>query len=142
MYNTIVYYCKVDACIAVQVLIHSPIKTPLPVTIPLLTYLTIGPKVSGAGAITYVAVPALFAQTPVATGGAATPLLQFTGAETANTKSALDLSQTADIAALAIDEEVAHTTYIAVVQQRGPNLWWQDEVRLRLGQPAQVHIAV
>lgn len=93
-----------------------------------LTYLTIGPQVSGASAVTYVAVPALFAQPSVATGGAATPLLQFTGAETTDTKCTLDLGQAADVAALAIDEKIPHTTYVAVVQQGCPNLRRQDEV--------------
>lgn len=94
----------------------------------LLTYLTVGTQVSGAGAITDVAVPALFAQTPVATGSTAAPLLQFTGAETADTQSTLDLSQTSDVAALAVDEEIADTAYVAVVKQRRPNLGRQDEV--------------
>lgn len=120
------------------------VKFPLaiPFNITLLTYLTIGPQESGAGAVTYVAVPTFFAQTGIATGGAATPLLQFTGAETAHTKRTLDLGQAADVAALAIDEEVADAAHVAVVKQRRPNLRRQDEVCLQLGQPAQVHIAV
>ena len=99
------------------------------------TYLTVGTEVSGADAVTDVAVPALFAQACVATGGAAAPLLQFPGAETADPKRALDLSQTANITALSIDEEVAHAAYVAIVKQRRPDLWRQNEVRLRLGQP-------
>lgn len=114
----------------------------LPITISTLTYLTVGAQVAGPGTVTDVAVPALFAQSSVATGGAATPLLQFAGAEAANTKGALDLSQAADIAALAVDEEVTHTAHVAVVEQCGPNLRRQDEVRLGLGQAAQEHIAV
>lgn len=70
----------------------------------LLTYLTVGTKVSGASAITNVPVPALFAKTSVATGGTAAAFLKLTGAETADTQGTLDLSQPADIPALAIDE--------------------------------------
>lgn len=98
--------------------------------ITILTYLAVGPQVSGAGAITYVSVPALFAETCVATRGAATPLLQFTCAETADTKRTLDLSQTAHIAALAVNEEVTDAANVAIVKQCCPNLWRQDEVRL------------
>lgn len=119
-----------------QVLVPSPVEIPIPFNVSLLTYLTVGTQVSGADAITYVAVPALFAQTCVATGGAAAPLLQLTRAEAADTERALDLSQAADIAALAINEEVANAAHVAVVKQRRPHLWRQDEVRLRLGQPA------
>lgn len=125
-------------------MIHSRAGNVVPSLIPLspLTYLTVGTEVSGADAVTDVAVPALFAQACVATGGAAAPLLQFPGAETADPKRALDLSQTANIAALSIDEEVAHAAYVAIVKQRRPDLWRQNEVRLRLGQPTQVHFAV
>lgn len=122
-----VFFCTYNECKAVR---------------PTLTYLAVGSKVAGAGTVAYVAVPALLAQSTVATGGAATPLLQLPCAEAAHAKSTLDLGQAPDIAALAIDEEVTHTTYIAIVEQSSPNLWWQDELRLGLGQAAQKHVAV
>lgn len=108
-----IYYCpefESSKRPSVLIRIHNRCKN-----IPLLTYLTVGTQVSGAGAIAYVAVPTFFTQTCVATGGATTPLLQFTGAETADAECALDLGQTADIAALAIDEEVADAAYVAIV---------------------------
>lgn len=93
-----------------------------------LTYLTIGAQVSCAGTVANVAVPALFAQPTIATGGAAAALLQFPGAEAAHANGTLDLSQAPDISALAVDEEVAHTAHVAIVEQCCPDLWWQDEV--------------
>jgi len=109
---------------------------------PLRTYLTVGSHVSGADAVADVAVPALFAQPRVATGGAAAPLLQLAGAEAADAERALDLGQAADVAALAVDEEVADAAHVAVVEQRRPHLRRQDEVRLGLGETPQVHVAV
>lgn len=106
------------------------------------TYFTIGAQVSRARAVANVAVPALLAQPPIATGGAAAALLQLPGAEAAHAYGTLDLSQAADIPALAVDEEVAHAAHVAVVEQRRPNLRRQDEVGLQLGQAAQVHVAV
>lgn len=109
---------------------------------PTLTYLAVGPQIAGAGTVAYVAVPSLLAQSSVATGGAATPLLQFPCAEAAHAKGTLDLGKAPDIAALAVDEEVTHTTYVAIVEQSSPNLRRQDELRLGLGQAAQKHVAV
>lgn len=107
-----------------------------------LTDLTISAQVTCAGAVAYVAVPALFAQPPVATGGAAAALLQLPGAEAAHANSALDLGQAPDVPALAIDEEVAHAAHVAIVEKRSPDLWWQDEVGFQLRQTAQEHVAV
>lgn len=107
-----------------------------------LTDLAVGPQVAGAGTVAYVAVPALLAQPSIATGGAATPLLQLPRAEAAHAKGTLDLGQTPDIAAFAVDEEVTHTTYVAIVEQSSPNLGRQDELRLGLRQAAQKHVAV
>lgn len=106
------------------------------------TYLTVGAEVAGSSAVTDVPVPALFAETSITTGGAAAPLLQLPGAEAADTHGALDLSQTADVTALAVDEEVTDTADVAVVKERRPDFWGQNELRLGLRQPAQVHVTV
>lgn len=68
--------------------------------------------------------------------------MQLPCAEAAHAKGTLDLGQAPDIAALAVDEEVTHTTYVAIVEQSSPNLWRQDELRLGLGQAAKKHVAV
>ena len=107
-----------------------------------LTYLTVGAQVPGAGTITYVAVPALLAQPSIATRSAAAALLKLPRAEAAHAQRTLDLSQPADVAALAVDEEVADAAHVAVVQQRRPDLGRQDEVGLKLRQPAQEHVTV
>lgn len=108
----------------------------------LLTELTVDAQVSGAGAVTNVTVPPLLAEPPIATGCAAAPLLQFSRAEAANAERALDLGQAANVPTFSVDEEVADTAHVAVVQQRRPHLWRQDESRLGLGQTSQVHVTV
>lgn len=106
------------------------------------TYLTVGAQVTGSGAVTNVTVPALFAETSITTGGTAAPFLQLPGAEAADTHGALDLCQTADVTALAVDEEVTDTANVAVVEECCPDFWGQNELRLGLRQPTQVHITV
>lgn len=96
------------------------------------TDLTVGAQVTRAGAVAYVAVPALFAQPSVATGGAAAALLQLAGAETAHADGTLDLSQAPDVPAFAVNEEVAHAAHVAVVEKCRPDLRWKDEVGLQL----------
>lgn len=91
-----------------------------------LTDLTVGAHETRAGAVAYVAVPALFAQPPVATGGAAAAFLQLPGAEAANADGTLDLGQAPDVPALAVDEEVAHAAHVAIVEKRRPDLRRQD----------------
>lgn len=111
-------------------------------TVSPLTYFTVGPQETGAGAIADVAVPTLLTQACIATGRAAAALLHLPRTEAADPQGALDLSQAAHITALAINEEVTHAAYVAVVEQRRPHLRWQNKVRLGLGQATQVHVTV
>lgn len=107
-----------------------------------LTDFTVGPEVAGPGAVAHVSVPALLAEASVGTGAAAASLLQLPGAETAHARCALDLGQAPHVPALAIDEEVADASHIAVAEQGRPHLRRQHHVVPRLRQPPQVHVSV
>lgn len=80
-----------------------------------LTDVTVAAQEPGAGAVADVAVPALFALSSVAAGGAAAPLLELARAEAADARRALDLGQTAHVSALPVDEQVTHAAHVAVV---------------------------
>lgn len=96
------------------------------------TYLAVAAQVSGPCAVTYITVPALLAESSVSTRGAAAPLLELPGAEAADPRSALDLGQAADIAALSVDKKVTHAAHVTIVEQRRPDLGGEDEVLARL----------
>lgn len=97
-----------------------------------LTDLTVVSQVSGPGAVTYVAVPSLLTLSSVIAGGAAAPLLQLTGTEAAHARSALNLSQPADVTTLPVDEEVTHAADVTVVEQSRPDLGWKNQTLLGL----------
>lgn len=114
-------------------LFHSSLCFTARLRFVLPTDLAVAAQVPGAGAVAYVAVPALLALSSVGAGGAAAPLLELPRAEAADARRALDLGQTAHVSTLAVDEEVADAAHVAVVEQRGPDLGRQDQALPALG---------
>lgn len=97
----------------------------LPSSISTLTSFTVGPQVSGAGAVAYVTVPAFVAVAAVGTGfGAAAPV-GLACAGDADACRALQLGETPQVLAPAIHKHVPHATYKAQPQRCCPHLGGQ-----------------
>lgn len=74
-----------------------------------------------------MAVPALPAEGAVSAGLSATADVSLPGAKAADAGGHLHLGQPPQVAALAVDEEVAHAADVAEAEGGGPHLGGQDE---------------
>lgn len=97
------------------------------------TLFTARAEVARAIAVAYVAVPALPAEGAVAAGLPAAADVGLPGAEAADPRGHLHLGQLPQVAALAVDEEVAHAAHVAQAQGGGPHLRGQDEALAVVG---------
>lgn len=107
-----------------------------------LTGFTVGPQVSCASAIAYVAVPAFVAVAAVGTGlGAAAPV-GLTCAGDTDARHALQLGKTPQVSAPAVHKHVPRAAHEAQPQRCCPHLGGQRESLAFLRETAKVHLTI
>lgn len=108
---------------------HFNVTCPLPPSFltETLTLLAAEAHIACAAAVTNMPVPALSALSAIGAGFSGAPQMSLPGAETADTRGALRLSQPPQVAALPVDEEVPHAANKAEAEGGCPHLGGQNE---------------
>ncbi len=113
--------------------LHVKITHPSHTFSETLTLLTAWTQVASTIAITNVAVPALSADSTIGTCVSGTPDMSLSGAEAADARGALNLSQPPQVAALSVDKKVPHAAHVAEAEGGCPHLRGEHEGLAILG---------
>lgn len=115
---------------------------PPPYSLSTLTGLTVGPQVSGAGAVANVAVPAFVAVASVGTGLCAAASVGLPCAGHTDAWCALQLGQAPQVPTPAVHKHVPHAAHEAQAQRCAPHLGRQRKSLAFLRETAKVHLTI
>lgn len=107
-----------------------------------LTSFTVGPQVSSAGAVAYVAIPAFVAVAAVGTGLGAAASVGLTRAGHADACHTLQLGQATQVSAPAVHKHVPHAAHEAQTQRHCPHLRGKRKSFALLRETPKVHLTI